>query len=153
MRFRGLKWWKEKRQRDEHLAKLYVKRVKLFEVWHNMLYPVKKTITITGSDPNEVSAKATAAMSKLYELRSFDQRDTRYSGEVKRLHSLEREPVLEINQFEKENVVEVVATISYAQYMLRPGFTEEAFYAAVEAFDHAKEEQERYRKECAVLGM
>lgn len=153
MKFRGIKWWKEKHQREEQLCVLFHKHLDLFAVWHNILYPVKKMITITGNKPDEVSKKAAAAMARLYELRSFDKCDAHYPGEVKRLYSLKGVPVMEMNQYEEENVIKIIATISYAQYALKPGFTEEAFYAAAEAGDKATEEYVRYRNECLDFGM
>lgn len=153
MKFLSKKWRQEKRQREEQIYTLFDKHLRLFMVWKDMLYLIKKMITITGSEPDEVSEKATAAMAKLYELFSYDKQDALYPGHVKRLHSLEKAPVMEINQHEEGNATKVIATITYEQYMLKPGFTEEEFYAALEASDKATEEYERYRKECLAFGM
>lgn len=153
MRFKGIKWWKEKRQREDRLRELYRKRLTLFGVWHDMLCPVKKMIIITGSELQEVSEKVATAIAPLYELSSFDKRDAYYPGEVKRLHSLTSGPFVEMNQQEEDNVMKVIATISYTQNELMPGVTEEAFYAAVDAFDKAAEEHTQYCKECSAFGM
>lgn len=153
MRYISIKWWKEKKQREKKIRELMSEDLDLSGVWHNMLYPVKKIITITGTDAGEVSQKASAALAQIYELRSFDNHDTSYPGRVKRLHSLEGEPVMEMNQAEEGNTVKVIATIAYTQYELKPGFTEEEFYTAAEASDKSEREFFRYNKECFEFGM
>ena len=150
---KSIKWRSRKLQREEQTKILRQKDLELFSAWYNMIYPVNKVITINGSDPDEVSKKADTEMAKLYKLRSFDKIDAFFPGCVKRLHSLKDAPVMEINQIVEGDVTKVTATISYAQYALKPGFTEEAFYAAVKASDQATEEYLQYRRESVKLGM
>ena len=149
----NIKWWKEKKKREEKRRKLLVKELELGAIWHDMLYPVKKMITITGTDAAEVSQKASAALAQLSEFKSFDNQDTPYPGQIKRLHSIKDDPVMEMNQNEEGNTVKITATITYTQYELKPGFTEEEFYAAAEAGDKAEEEYLQHEKECYEFGM
>ena len=118
-----------------------------------MLYSVNKVITITGHDPEEVSQKANAEMAQISAFRSFDKPDAPYPGYVKRLHSLVSSPEIETKQTQEDGLVKIITTISYAQYVLKPGFTEEEFYAAAEASDKATEEFLRYEQECVEFGM
>lgn len=118
MKYISKKWWEEKRQREEKDRDLLIRDLHLSAAWRNMLYPVKKVITITGEDASEVSQKASAALAQLYELKSFDNRNTTYPGRVKRLHSLKGEPAMEMNQVEEGNMVKIIEAWIYRRRVL-----------------------------------
>lgn len=154
MRFRGFKWWREKKLRKRKLDVLRRASNDRLEAWFDMLFPVHKKITITGCDSDEVFRKASVESARLNELHSIGRCIVDHSIETaKALHSLSGLPVLEKNCFEEDGVVKVVATISYVQYELKAGLTEEAFYATVEASDKANKEFETYASECMHFGM
>ena len=152
MFFKRVKKHKECRERKDKLRDLSREAVRLFGEWRVMLHVVNKVVTIIGETEEEVVRKAAAEMEPLY-VSLFSERKDVPSGAAKRLGCLAGKPELKVNKTDDGGNVRTVATITYAQYILEPGFSEEEYRLAVDAYDKAEAEYQKFRKECWALGM